>query len=193
MKYYKYKRAFYLIVLLTLIGCKFKFTPDDLIPYNTYEENELLIFKSNEDELDTFKITSKEIYYTNWTPIERDGKYNPPNATVQYERLNSNDYKIFNGNRKEYENPELLHIRKRSPDSPTRVSMNFKNFYQEFELAKNILPKKIIDYNGKKIECFILTTNNLRNDEDVKTIYLSNNYNLIRYDTENGKVWIREE
>ena len=195
MKHFRYKRNFHILILLIfsliLISCKFEFNQDDLIPYNTYRENELLMFKSSENNIDTFKITSKEIYYTNWTPIERDGKYNPPNAVVKYEKLNSKDYKIFNQNRKEYENPELFHIRKHSPDSPTMVGVKFQNFYREFELSNNTLPKKNIDLNNSKVECFVLTDPNLHNKEDVETIYLDANYNMIRYDTGTGIIWIR--
>jgi len=196
MKKFEIKLLFKSLLLLTLsttlISCKFEFNEEDLIPYKTYVDNELMIFKSNENKLDTFKITSKEIYYNNWTPIERDGIHNPPNAVVKYEKLNSNNYKIFNLNRKEYEDPELFHIRKHSPNSPTMIGVNFQNFYREFELSNNTLPRKNININNNEIECFILTDPNLHNEEDVKTIYLSTDYNVIGYETGTGIIWIRE-
>lgn len=175
-----------------MVSCRFKFNDEDLTIYNTYIENQQLIFESENGVLDTFKITEKKIYYNSWTPIERDGRHNPSNAIIKYEKMNSNDFKIFNYNRKNYESPELIHIRKHSPNSPTTIAFKFQNFYTEFELNSDTLIWENIDYKGQTIKSIVLTDYNLHNKEDVKTIFLTENYDLIRYETGAGEIWNRK-
>ena len=178
---------------LCFSSCKFEFNNEDLRPYLFYEVDELLIFESDEKHIDTFRITSKEIYYNNWQPITADENYNPPNAVIKYEKLNSNEFKIYNLNKNEYQNSEFIHIRKRTPNSPTIMALSFQTFYKEVDLKNDLMENTFINFNGLKMKCYIVTDSNAYRHKDIKRIYLSENYNLIRYETNSGTIWNRIE
>ena len=185
------------IVLLVLIAlffnsCKHDFTDRELKIYNNIDIGQLLIFESDEKAIDTFKITSKKKYYNNWQPITRDGKYNPPNAVIKYEKLKSDDFKIYNLNKKEFENPELFHFRKKSPESKTRISFQFQNFYTEFEQSDTSLKSELITVNNHSSEWFVfeLEKGNLK-ETDIQKVYFSKEFEIMKYVFKNGIQWIR--
>ena len=172
-----------------VVGCQFEFEEKDLKFYNNYKTGDLLLFRNNLNEIDSFRITEKNIYYTNWTPIERDGKYNPPNAIIKYEKCNTNDFKIFNGNRNVYEDPNFLHFRKHSPDSPTEITFSFENIFKEFNIDMKSVKKEKVLIKDKITDCYIFTEDNIYiKPKEIKKIYLDKDFQILKYELENGNV-----
>ena len=183
-----------LLILTALIlnSCKHDFTDKELEIYDNIDVEQLLIFKSDDNVIDTFKITFKEKYYNNWQPITRDGKYNPPNAIIKYEKLNSNDFKIYNHNQKEFEDPILFHFRKRSPESKTKISFQFQNFYTEFEQTDTFLKleQMTLDNDSSELYVFELEKENLK-QTDIQKICFSKEFEIMEYEYKNGVQWVR--
>ncbi|TXK71683.1 hypothetical protein [Mesonia sp. HuA40] len=181
-----------LLIVLFFNSCKHDFTNRELKIYDNFDIGQTLIFKSDNNSIDTFKITFKKKYYNNWQPITRDGKYNPPNAVIKYEKLNSNDFKIYNLNKKKFENPELFHFRKPSPKSKTKISFEFQNFYTEFKQPDESLKPELIIVNNHSLQCYVfeLKKENLK-ETDIQRIYFSKEFEILKYVFKNGTQWVR--
>jgi hypothetical protein len=186
------KKILFPILLCFLISsCKFDFEETDLTFYNNYRVNQLLIFKSDRDEIDTFIITSKNKFYNDWAPLERDGKYNPPNAVVKYEKLHSNEFKTLNLNVNDYEDANLLYFRKSNPENKSAsIMFSFQNILEEFPSNMAEVEKEKIVFKEKYVECYFFKkdTDNMKPNE-IKKIYLDSNLQILKYELKSGEIW----
>jgi hypothetical protein len=179
------------LIGLILMSCKFEFEPNDLRFYNNYQVNQLLVFASSTQEIDSFRITHKYTYYSDWAPFERDGKYNPPKAKILYEKCHSNAYKTLNLNEKNYTDAPLFTLNKSKPDNPAvAVSFSFQNVFETFGSDMKTVAQEQLVYREKPISCYVFTETPTL-PTDIQKIYLDTNLQIIKYVYANGTVWNR--
>jgi hypothetical protein len=183
-----------MMINLIIISCKSNFLESELEAYNPYKVGDTLIFKSSKNNIDSFLITNKEIFWTSWTPIERDGWYNPTNAVIKYKKINNYESwkrKVFLENGES----EFLHIWKHSPGN-IRIMLLFNGFLSEN--INNFGELQTIELNVGKL---ILTDYfeilpycdecQRRRSDGIIKVYWSKKYGILKYVFKSGEVWER--
>lgn len=170
---------------------KVKFTKEELIHYNTYNKNDMLIFMNLQTrDKDTSVIIEKRIYY-DWQ-LFAYSKYITPFAVLKYSNIKLP--KRWNANNEQY--LILLHKSKPYSDvvtqSVTYLSSNF--LFNEGVILNN----ESLVLSGKVFpKVYELRYNEMdplgyrRNDNSPEILYWSTGYGIIKYVSFKGEVWER--
>lgn len=174
------KRTFFMaFFVIVLFSCQIKtrLTKSELKWYNVYKENDTLIFKSENGDLDTSIIVRKELFFPDYNPLEEHGIYRPQWGIIWYKNKHLTHHP--NGN-------TLLTLEKRRPQY-TALSIDY--LYSDI-LTRNIHGEG--GKNNKKGKVYEFDTYDKRADQwQPKKIFWDEKYGIVKYITHDNVVWIR--
>jgi len=166
------------LVLFSCGGIKTKFSEEELRWFNVYNEGDVLIFKSEKNELDTTIIIKKELYYPEYNPITVHDKYLPQWAKVWYKNKNLKNH---------LEGHTLITMIKRHPTKQTRLFLDY--LYGDASFL-NFHVDSIKEFKHDKV--YKINTFHPKADPDnPKTIFWHEDYGVIKYITHSGIIWVR--
>lgn len=161
-----------------MLGCgiKTKLSKTDLKWMNVYNEGDTLIFKSDKGDFDTSLIIKKEIYYSEYNPVEVHGKYLPQLGKIWYKNK-----------RLQYhpEGYELISMIKKHPKNETFLNIDY--LYSDV-LVLNLESGSIEQYKHGKVYEFDTYHPNGR-PEQPKKIFWHEDHGIIKYITHDNVIW----
>ncbi len=191
LKKHPLTRITIIIISLFLSSCMFHFKEKDLLTYNIYNVNKILIFKNKIGDLDTFIISSKTIINKGWD--ENTGWYNPPIANVTFKDLPYNKYGLtvirWATADTIIQDQSLITIYKDQPNAEVEEIIGFKGFIGTIDCRNqkiNELDSLNLDVIFK-VPSFDLTT--VRDSTEITNIYWSDKFGIVGYDYKNGDHW----
>ncbi|MBS1743529.1 MAG: hypothetical protein JST81_10885 [Bacteroidetes bacterium] len=168
------------LMMFGFAGCNIKtrLTKSELKWIDAYHVNDTLIFRSGKGVLDTSVIIKKELFYPEPNNIEVNGTWLPQWAEVWY----TNRALSFNPN-----GAKLVTIIKKKPKKETY--MNYDYLYSGFT-SVDINSGSLEKYKKDKVYEIELTQNKSK-PEDIKLIFIHEDYGIIKYITFSNEVWER--
>ena len=172
------------IFLIVLYGCKTKLDNEDLT-WLAFQEGDTLIFSSTESKFDTTFIVKREIIYTDYNPVEVHGKYHPQIGRIWY--FNKNVPYINDGK-------EMVYLQKDNPDQKADGFISYFNSTFFFDTDYFNEANDNLTFNGNQCTDIIKITDSYKINStcnNLRTLWWSKKYGLLKYETCKGQIWRR--
>lgn len=171
-------------ILCLLFGCKTKLDKADLT-WLTFKKGDTLIFKSSDSKYDTTLILKIETTYPEYNPVEVHGKYHPQIGLIWY--FNKNVPYINDGK-------EMVYLEKNDPAQKAVGYISYYNSTFFFDTDYFNETNEILKINGKNYNDIIKITNSYKINltcDNLRTIWWSKQYGILKYETCEGEIWTR--
>mgnify|MGYP003578224888 CR=1 FL=1 len=182
------KKGVFLTVSWLLVmscGVKTEFSTQDLQWVN-YQVGDSLIFSNEQGNFDTVLIVTRDVYYSEYNPIELHDKFHPQIATVTAKRPNDS---VFT----------FVELQKKHPNKPAiwGIEIKFPGFFSSTDTIVNAYKNRNL-IPGRENAYYQLSqrVNDINRFESNKIlfishIYLSANYEIVAYEMSSGEYWKR--
>lgn len=176
------------LFFLQIQSCKYRFDKEDLSIINTYNVGDTIVFKSNSNKLDSFRITKKEIRYGG---LSEGYAGNPQVCYIYYQTIPPGKMELISFSsrlRDQYSNEKsFLSAAKSNPKKPATIDIEFSGFCGEIPTKQELIMNEKFGQHYN-INHFCKDCSGL-DSIDIIQIHWKPNIGIIWYQKKEGTTW----